>query len=254
MRFRFPKFPLKFKEMDQESKAMAGVLVAFAIVVIGAVGLSQGQAGTPSLGPDEKPNMTAKSGGLPSEAIEEEPGEKKQKGKGKGSKDNKSLDKLADSIGSSPSGGAGKSEAPTSTPVASAPKTEEPASSDDSGATETPASKKPTSDKPTSEKPEEARKSQPKPAPSTLTSARVRALKSGATFQEVASELGASLSRAELTSRYGSEPAKGMLAQEPAGRPCRYYALAPGQPAPLVRLCFDANGHLLTREFVAPQG
>ena len=92
----------------------------------------------------------------------------------------------------------------------------------------------------------------PKPAPAALTAERLRALPSGASLDSVTAALGPAQSTSQLRSRYGSESTDRLLREEPTGMPCRYYALAATEPAPLARLCFDANGHLRLRDFVAP--
>jgi hypothetical protein len=91
------------------------------------------------------------------------------------------------------------------------------------------------------------------PSSALLTSAQVRALPGGASIGAVKSALGAPASTSELEARFGKGAVRGLRHQEPAGMICRYYRLVATEPAPLVRICFDANGIMRSREFVAPQ-
>jgi hypothetical protein len=90
--------------------------------------------------------------------------------------------------------------------------------------------------------------------PSGVTTAQVRALPGAATIQAVAARLGPSTSLAEMTEKYGDEAVRELASHEVPGTICRYYAVSGGLPAPFVRICFDANGRMISRDFVAPRG
>jgi hypothetical protein len=92
----------------------------------------------------------------------------------------------------------------------------------------------------------------PEPAFRTFTAAQIRGLPSGSTIESVTAKLGAPLAASDMRQRFSAEAVQALLRQAPAGYICRYYALAPGEPAPYVRLCFNANGALRARDFVAP--
>jgi outer membrane biosynthesis protein TonB len=128
-----------------------------------------------------------------------------------------------------------------------------PAPSEDSTDESPPAAPAPSPDPaPTSRKsPSSPSAPAPRPSSQTVTSERVRAL-GGADLDGVQAALGPSLTTAALRQTFGAGPVASLRRHEPAGRICRYWALAPSEPAPLVRICFDANGHQLAAEYVTP--
>jgi hypothetical protein len=235
---------MRIKKLDHQQTVLAAVFGGFALLVIGFAGLSQGRAGTDApLKLGERPGTASQQGFGPPPGTSDSSRADESDQIAKALQTRKEQPKTSAPSHSQPSGGS--TPAPPNT---------------SGGGTTTPTN---TGSQPRTTTPRPAPKPKPKPKPRTVSkpaapvvprtsSAALRSLRNGASIGAVAAAVGPGISISTLQVAFGEAPTQALLAQEPAGRPCRYYRLAAGEPSPLARLCFDANGRLLSREFVAP--